>query len=102
MGHEKRAHLLFADKALQKRQETGPRLVVDADERLVEEQRGKARDERTTERRPLCLAAGDCSRTPVSEPVQPEALEPFLRDGVALRAADTAKAQREGDIVRYR
>ena len=61
-------------------------LEVERAERLVEQQRGRAVDERAGERDPLLLAAGELAGTPALEPFEAHGAE-HLADAAADLAA---------------
>ena len=79
-----------------------PQLGIEVGQRLVEQQHVGAEDERTRQRHPLLLAAGELARQPLAQML--EADEPQgLGDAAGhLRGLDLAHLQPEGDVLRHR
>ena len=74
---------------------------VERAERLVEQQHGRAQDQRPGQRDALLLAAGELVRAALAELAELDQLERLLDAPVALAARDLLVAQAEGDVVEH-
>ena len=73
-------------------------LPVERGQRFIQQQQGGIEHQRARQRHALLLAAGQLDRPAVPEPLQLHQIERGAHPGLPLRAADTAHAQRKGDI----
>ena len=76
-------------------------LEVERTQRLVEQQDARAVDERTRERDPLALSAGELDGLAISDAGQPDDFENLLHPLPPHSARDAFYAQAVGDVLRH-
>ena len=76
--------------------------LVERTQRLVHQEYGRIKDERTRQRHTLLLSAGKFGRISVGEMVQPYELQGLKDARRPFLPVDLAEAQRESDVVAHR
>ena len=101
MGHEHRGHALLVVQTAQPAPQLGADVGVERAERLVEQQHLRLHGERTGERHPLTLTAGQLMRSLTGPFGQPDQLEQLVDAGADLVPFALADPQPEGDVLEH-